>query len=209
MATLYGAKVALKQWEIGGKDPPPPDYYTELTVLKTLHHDNLVPLIAAVGRKGIAWIAMEFLTGGSADKFLRLTHPEGGGVGLGQQPRSDISMRDRMQMAIDAAKGLLYLHDNNLIHRDVKSLNLLVDGDTLTVKVADFGEAASKDSGLKEMTGSVPWMAPEVTKQQVRFFFSLSGFFFFFFLLLVFFAGHFGRCCYSPVLRTVFPRRWV
>jgi serine/threonine protein kinase len=44
----------------------------------------------------------------------------------------------RVKLALDAAKGMLYLHDKGLLHCDLKSLNLLVDG-SWTCKVGDFG----------------------------------------------------------------------
>jgi serine/threonine protein kinase len=169
-ATICGAKVALK--EFGSRDPPPNDFWVELGVFNRLHHDNLIPIVGAIGKKGEALIAMELLRGGSLDKFLGFQHPDIGEDGKfvlkpAQPKRAGITIRERLQIAVDAARGILYLHDHNLIHRDVKSLNLLIDPDTLLVKVSDFGEAASRDSGMKEMTGSLPWMAPEVTQSSI------------------------------------------
>lgn len=171
-AAICGAKVALKEWELGSRDPPPSDFWVELRVFNQLHHDNLIPLIGAIGKKGEAVIAMELLRGGSLDKFLGFQHPDVSDDGKfilkpAQPKRSGLTIRERLQMAVDAARGLLFLHDHNLIHRDVKSLNLLIDPDTLLVKMSDFGEAASRDSGMKEMTGSLPWMAPEVTQSSI------------------------------------------
>jgi mitogen-activated protein kinase kinase kinase len=67
-------------------------------------------------------------------------------------------------------EGLAYLHDNKVIHFDIKAANLLVDSEG-TVKLADFGcskkiEATYSHSELvMSLKGSIPWMAPEVIKQ--------------------------------------------
>lgn len=60
-----------------------------------------------------------------------------------------------------------YLHRHNIIHRDLKSANLLIDGDG-HVKVADFGLARfeAEDPGIMTAeTGTIRWMAPEVREQ--------------------------------------------
>jgi serine/threonine protein kinase len=69
-------------------------------------------------------------------------------------------------------EGLNYLHENNVIHKDLKGANILVDSDG-TAKLADFGcstqlEMTLKTVGDKQgdnpLKGSIPWMAPEVIK---------------------------------------------
>jgi serine/threonine protein kinase len=66
-------------------------------------------------------------------------------------------------VAMDVSKGMSYLHQNNIIHRDLKTANLLMD-ENGTVKVADFGVARVKaQSGVMTAeTGTYRWMAPEV-----------------------------------------------
>ena len=65
--------------------------------------------------------------------------------------------------------GLNYLHENNVIHRDIKGSNLLVSKDRKIVKLADFG-AAKKLSTLEKsrygssVVGTPYWMAPEVIR---------------------------------------------
>lgn len=170
---LYGAPVAVKFWDLGKMDDPTLDFCQELEVLLSLKHENLVSFVGAIGKKGVACIALEFVAGGSLDKFLEfpsskeINESMKDGVWKPITPKNKYNISIKLQMAIDAAHAMLYLHDNNLIHRDVKSLNFLVDPDTTNVKVADFGESAVKDSNISESVGSTPWMAPEVYNSKV------------------------------------------
>jgi len=67
-------------------------------------------------------------------------------------------------------EGLAYLHRNQIMHRDIKGANILVDN-TGVVKLADFGasrqlaDLVTMESGAKSMKGTPYWMAPEVIKQ--------------------------------------------
>ncbi|KAK6123378.1 hypothetical protein DH2020_042879 [Rehmannia glutinosa] len=67
-------------------------------------------------------------------------------------------------MALDLARGLSYLHSQKIVHRDVKTENMLLDK-SRTVKIADFGVArveASNPSDMTGETGTLGYMAPEV-----------------------------------------------
>lgn len=70
-------------------------------------------------------------------------------------------------LALHLAKGLLYLHDNNIIHRDIKSSNILVRStNPIECVIADFGIARSTD-GTRTMTGYMgtpAYSAPEVSR---------------------------------------------
>jgi len=121
---LYGANVAVKVWEMGKLDEPQEEFWAELHTFKSLHHENLVGFIGAVGRTGRSLLILELLDG-SMEKILHIWN-------AGLYPNADhrskctVQMKERLKMAIDSARGLLYLHDRNLIHRDIKSLNFLV-----------------------------------------------------------------------------------
>lgn len=65
----------------------------------------------------------------------------------------------RLKFALDAAKGICYLHSERIVHRDLKSSNILVHSDEkgeLIAKVADFGEARGEASILSSLSGSFP-----------------------------------------------------
>ena len=71
------------------------------------------------------------------------------------------------KFALEAAKGMTRLHSESILHRDLKSKNLLVDYNW-TVKVSDFGLSGLKESWLDEdartevALGTLPWTAPEI-----------------------------------------------
>ncbi|GMY11146.1 serine/threonine-protein kinase sty17 [Fagus crenata] len=72
-----------------------------------------------------------------------------------------------LKVSIDVSKGMNYLHQNNIIHRDLKTANLLMDENEV-VKVADFGVArVQTQSGVMTAeTGTYRWMAPEVIEHK-------------------------------------------
>jgi serine/threonine protein kinase len=73
-----------------------------------------------------------------------------------------LSLYERMRMARDAALGMTWLHEIKMVHRDLKTANLLVDFNN-RVKVADFGFSQIKASdSLAEPKGTLVWMAPEM-----------------------------------------------
>jgi hypothetical protein len=152
LALVHGAKVACKNWDLGKRDPPPRDFLAELHVYRLLHHENLLMFIGGAAEPGNAFLLTEFASGGSLDGFLSKQGKEG---------RRWLTMGQKIQMAIEAARGMSFLHSNNRIHRDLKSLNLLVD-ETLAVKVADFGESRTAETNMTIATGTYNWMAPEV-----------------------------------------------
>lgn len=73
-----------------------------------------------------------------------------------------------LKLALQTARGMEYLHDCNLIHRDLKSVNLLMDNE-FNAKVCDFGLSrilAPKHQNMTGNVGTVSWIAPEVFEKQ-------------------------------------------
>merc|ERR1712072_954349 len=75
----------------------------------------------------------------------------------------EMSWTRRLGFALDVAKGMLYLHQAGLMHRDLKSLNVFVDSEW-RCKVGDFGmsRSAAADRRMTAMVGTLLWAAPEV-----------------------------------------------
>ncbi|KAA3457578.1 dual specificity protein kinase shkA-like isoform X1 [Gossypium australe] len=83
------------------------------------------------------------------------------------QQRGVFKLPSLLKVALDVSKGMNYLHQNNIIHRDLKTANLLMD-ENQVVKVADFGVArVQAQSGVMTAeTGTYRWMAPEVIEHK-------------------------------------------
>ncbi|KAI3910073.1 hypothetical protein MKX01_042319 [Papaver californicum] len=125
----------------------------EVILMKRLRHPNVVLFMGEVNSPQHQCIVTEFLPRGSLFQLLRHDTPT-------------LDWERRVQMALDIALGMNYLHCHNppIVHRDLKSSNLLVDKNW-TVKVGDFGLSRLKfETFLTTMNGkgTPQWMAPEV-----------------------------------------------
>ncbi|CAR23234.1 mitogen-activated protein kinase kinase kinase STE11 [Lachancea thermotolerans CBS 6340] len=130
----------------------------EMGLLKELHHENIVTYYGSSQEGGNLNIFLEYVPGGSVSSMLNSYGPF-------EEPLIKNFTR---QILI----GLSYLHRKNIIHRDIKGANILIDIKGC-VKITDFG-ISKKLSPLNQqqnkrasLQGSVYWMAPEVVKQVV------------------------------------------
>ncbi|GAQ89816.1 CHRD domain containing protein kinase superfamily protein [Klebsormidium nitens] len=106
---------------------------TEVKLLSRLHHQNLVQLVAFCMEATEQILVYKYLPNGSLRSWLQ----QGGA----NKHRTRLSFMARLQIALGTANGLNYLHTGaspRVIHRDVKSGNILLDDD-FTAKVSDFG----------------------------------------------------------------------
>ncbi|XVF76276.1 hypothetical protein PTKIN_Ptkin13bG0253200 [Pterospermum kingtungense] len=135
------------------------EFLSEVAIMKRLRHPNIVLFMGAVTQPPNLSIVTEYLSRGS---LYRLLHKSGA--------REVLDERRRLSMAYDVAKGMNYLHKGNppIVHRDLKSPNLLVDK-KYTVKVCDFGLSRLKANTFlssKTAAGTPEWMAPEVLRDE-------------------------------------------
>ncbi|KAJ6434408.1 hypothetical protein OIU84_018006 [Salix udensis] len=127
----------------------------EVKLLQNLSHPNIVRYLGTVREEETLNILLEFVPGGSISSLLGK---------FGSFPEPVIRAYTKQLLL-----GLEYLHNNGIMHRDIKGANILVDNKGC-IKLADFG--ASKQvvelatvSGAKSMKGTPYWMAPEVILQ--------------------------------------------
>ncbi|GKV23069.1 hypothetical protein SLEP1_g32850 [Rubroshorea leprosula] len=133
------------------------DYKKEIDIMKKLRHPNVLLFMGAVYSPERLAIVTEFLPRGSLFKTLHKNNQV-------------LDNRRRLRMALDVARGMNYLHHRNppIVHRDLKSSNLLVDRNW-TVKVGDFGLSRWKNATFitaKSGRGTPQWMAPEVLRNE-------------------------------------------
>jgi len=123
------------------------------------NHENIVPFIGVLLAPR-ACVVTKLMRQGSLEDLL---------VNYGAlNRRSSFSFIKLVQMAIDAAAGVLHLHSSGVIHRDIAARNLLVD-ENYRVRVADFGFARIKEMNrskgyTSQHIGPIKWMAPEAMR---------------------------------------------
>ncbi|CAN1192558.1 Serine/threonine-protein kinase STY8 [Linum perenne] len=130
------------------------EFAQEVYIMRKVRHKNVVQFIGACTKPPSLCIVTEFMSGGSVYDYLH-------------KHKGVFKLPSLLKVAIDVSKGMNYLHQNNIIHRDLKAANLLMDENDV-VKVADFGVARVKtQSGVMTAeTGTYRWMAPEVIEHK-------------------------------------------
>eukprot|EP00759_Apiculatamorpha_spiralis_P048018 PhF_6_TR43399/c0_g1_i1/m.66637 len=121
----------------------------EIMILKKFQHEQIVQYYFVEKVENGINIFLEYVSGGSILNLIR-------SIG----PLDELVV---VQYSHQILKGLEYLHENNILHGDIKSANILltVNG---SVKVADFGSATIVEEALKGIGGTPVWMAPEVVR---------------------------------------------
>lgn len=120
----------------------------EVFTMAILEHPSLLKLCGYTAEPPYCLIT-EYMINGSLYDYLDKT-PEA------------LSPTERTLIALDIARGIEFLHSRGIIHRDLKSLNILLD-EKKRAKICDFGliRTKSKDP-MTGLVGTAPWMAPEV-----------------------------------------------
>ncbi|KAH9289277.1 hypothetical protein KI387_033394 [Taxus chinensis] len=135
------------------------EFKNEIELLSRVHHKNLVGLIGFCTEQGEQMLVYEYIPNGTLRENL-----------IGEVP---LDWGRRLQIALGSARGLTYLHElanPPIIHRDVKSCNILLD-ENLNAKVADFGlsklvadggaEAGGKGHVSTQVKGTLGYLDPE------------------------------------------------
>lgn len=137
------------------------EFEREVEAMLHLKHPNLILFMGATMGNEMS-IVTEFCFG---DTVFNLLH---------EKTAVRISHAQQMKIALDTAKGMAYLHASGLIHRDLKSLNLLLvdpvnsPNDRISVKITDFGISVMFDTDrlMTGQMGTCHWMAPEVLNNE-------------------------------------------
>ncbi|XP_023641807.1 chitin elicitor receptor kinase 1 isoform X2 [Capsella rubella] len=154
-AELRGEKAAIKKMDMEASK----QFLAELKVLTRVHHVNLVRLIGYCV-EGSLFLVYEYVENGNLGQHLH---------GSGREP---LPWTKRVQIALDSARGLEYIHEHTVpvyVHRDIKSANILID-ENFRAKVADFGLTKLTEVGgsaTRGAMGTFGYMAPEIVYGEV------------------------------------------
>ncbi|NXG57753.1 M3K19 kinase, partial [Hemiprocne comata] len=162
--TSLGQLIAVKQVVLDTSDQLTTEkeyqkFHEEVDLLKTLKHDNIVTYLGTCLEDNILSIFMEFVPGGSISSIINR---------FGPLPEVVLCKYTKQIL-----QGVAYLHDNCVVHRDIKGNNVMLMP-TGVVKLIDFGCArrlawvslsGTQSEMLKSVHGTPYWMAPEVINE--------------------------------------------
>lgn len=134
-------------------------YSTEALYLQRLQHTNIVQFFGLAGKD---YLVMEYCRLGSLDTHL---------ASLRKTSSECLSPTQFVNWAEQISSGMAYLHRHGVIHRDLKSSNVLI-ADKYRLKISDFGISRqmnaqqSEDKEKMNFAGTIGWMAPEVMRSE-------------------------------------------
>ncbi|KAG1773258.1 hypothetical protein EV702DRAFT_582213 [Suillus placidus] len=164
-----GRRVAIK---VLSSHTPAPLFRKEVDIWRKLKHDNVLGMWGASSAQGERpwFIVSEYCSGGSLVGWLRERKGRVGESGAGDAlippnagTKGDV---DLLRCMHHISRGMAYLHDQNVLHEDLKASNVLVDDNGRCV-ISDFGQSemkweVSRRSGKPITNGTLRWQAPEL-----------------------------------------------
>ncbi|CAN1287870.1 Probable receptor-like protein kinase At1g80640 [Linum perenne] len=141
------SEVAVKKLDCATEDAKR-EFQTEVNLLSKFRHPNIISLVGYGVHEDMGFIVYELMSNGSLEDLLHVT------------------WHMRLKIALDTARGLEYLHEfckPLVIHRDLKSSNILLDSN-FHAKLSDFGLAVADSTHNKnklKLSGTVGYVAPE------------------------------------------------
>eukprot|EP00753_Platysulcus_tardus_P014675 PLAT4429.1.p1 GENE.PLAT4429.1~~PLAT4429.1.p1 ORF type:complete len:513 (-),score=214.74 PLAT4429.1:443-1981(-) len=158
-----GMLVAVKEIKVWAAEEMAEVEHEAALMSRVCNHDHVVNFVGVSTTAERLSIVTKFMSRMSCDDVL--VKPGPGNM------RATLSMAQLLRMAMDTAAGIMHLHREGVIHRDLACRNLLVD-DHFRVRVADFGFSRTKEvTASKGYThsavGPIKWMAPEALRRKI------------------------------------------
>lgn len=147
--------VAIKVFNVESPEDDVGDLQNEIGILSSLKHPNVTEHYVSFFKNHFLWIVMELVDYGSCAELVNRSHSKH--RSYSDESTCKIILRETL-------KALVYIHENHLIHRDLKAANILLSSNG-NVKLADFGVSARVEEHMPSkntFVGTPLWMAPEI-----------------------------------------------
>ena len=136
------------------------NFCREIEIFSKIKNKFILPFKGFTTKEPFS-IVTEYMKNGS---LFDLLHSEKINDNITIKNIQKLTQTQKTKIALSIAKGMIYLHENNIIHRDLKSQNILLDNNLLP-KISDFGISRFKENENQLLTnqlGTPQWMAPEM-----------------------------------------------
>jgi len=132
------------------------DAYKEIQILRQLNHPNIIKYFGSFVEESAVNIVMEYAEGGDLHRLLRTQRDKG----------KHMSEKEVWRYAFELSAAIAYLHEHNIIHRDIKCMNVFLSKDK-RVKLGDLGASKITGDAAMQLTrvGTPLYLAPELVRQ--------------------------------------------